>query len=172
MIHSIIFLGMAGVGKSSIGKSVAQELGLSFFDTDKLISNHYNQSIQDIITKYGDSKFNEIESTFVMKFTNDLNIISPGGSFIYSTEVIQNIRSESLLIYLYDEPHNIKKRISNLHTRGIVGLDKKSFEQLCSERHDLYQAVAHIQFNLNQFSFDEISRQIIEYLKLLLHNRL
>ena len=45
MIYSIIFLGMAGVGKSSIGKSVANELALNFIDTDKVISDHYRQPL-------------------------------------------------------------------------------------------------------------------------------
>ncbi len=163
---------MAGVGKSSIGKSVANELALNFIDTDKVISDHYRQPLQRIISEKGDQEFNRIESTFVLKFTDDLNIISPGGSFIYATDVIKKIRDQALLLYLYDEPKNIKKRISNLNTRGIVGLEKKSFEQLCFERHELYQAAAHIQFNLNLFSFDEITRQIIEYLKLALKDRL
>ena len=168
MVKTIIFIGMAGVGKSSVGKAVSQHFRLKFIDTDKLISNDYNDSLQDIITKIGHDEFMNVEAKYVLESMRDLSIVSPGGSFIYSVDTIEKIKEDALFIYLFDEPKNIKKRISNLCTRGIVGLTDKTFEQLCFERHELYQKVANIQFNLNHYSFDDITQQIIEYLKLLL----
>ena len=99
---------------------------------------------------------------------DQLSVVSPGGSFIYSDDAIQNIRKNALFIYLYDDPMNIKKRISNLETRGILGLERTSFEDLCQERHKLYQQAAHIQFNLNHYGFDQVTNQIINYLTFIL----
>ncbi len=172
MTKSLIFIGMAGVGKSTIGKSIAQHFNLNFIDTDKLISNHYHMSIQNLILKVGDKKFNEIESEFVVRGLADLAVISPGGSFVYAQNVIDKIRNNVLFIYLFDEPQNIINRISNLESRGIVGLNDKSFDELCYERHDLYQKIAHVQFNLNQYSFNEVTNQLIEYLMLIFNDRL
>ena len=157
---------MAGVGKTSIGKLVSQYFKLKFVDTDKLISNDYNDSLQAVISKLGESEFEKIEAQYVCNAMSELSIVSPGGSFIYSVDTIEKIKDDALFIYLFDEPNNIKKRILNLHTRGIIGLKDKTFEQLCFERHELYEKVANIQFNLNHYSFDDVTNQIIEYLKL------
>ena len=157
---------MAGVGKTSIGKLVSQYFKLKFVDTDKLISNDYNDSLQAVISKLGEAEFEKIEAQYVCNAMSELSIVSPGGSFIYSVDTIEKIKDDALFIYLFDEPNNIKKRILNLHTRGIIGLKDKTFEQLCFERHELYEKVANIQFNLNHYSFDDVTNQIIEYLKL------
>ena len=163
-IKSIIFIGMAGVGKSSIGKAVAKHFNSQFIDTDKLISNDYHKPLNEVIEQIGTAEFNKLEAFYVEKSLQKLAIISPGGSFIYSTQTIHKIRNDAILIYLYDEPQNIKNRISNLETRGIVGLKEKTFEELCFERHNLYKRVANIQFNLNFYSFDQVTNQIIHYL--------
>ena len=164
-IKSIIFIGMAGVGKSSIGKMVANYFSLNFIDTDKLIANDYNDSLNNIIDSIGSQKFNEIEAKYVIDSVSSQNIISPGGSFIYSIDIIEKIKHDVVFINLFDEPKNIKSRILNLETRGIVGLEEKSFEELCFERHQLYQQVANIQFNLNHYSFEDTTDQIINYLE-------
>ena len=164
MIKSIIFIGMAGVGKSSIGKAVASHYNFKFIDTDRLISADYSQPLSQIIDDIGSEKFNQLEANYVRKSVDDRAIISPGGSFIYSTETINEIKKDVVFLYLFDEPDNIKARISNLETRGIVGLDKKTFEELCFERHELYQGVANVQFQLNHYGFDQVTVQIINYL--------
>ncbi len=168
MIKTVIFIGMAGVGKTSIGKLVSQHFKLRFIDTDKVISNAYNASLPEVISKVGEDEFKRIEAQYVCDSMAELSIVSPGGSFIYAVDTIEKIKDEALFIYLFDEPNNIKKRILNLHTRGIVGLKDKTFEQLCFERHKLYEKAANIQFNLNHDSFDDVTEQIIEYLTLLL----
>ena len=168
MIKSIIFLGMAGVGKSTIGKLCAQQLHLKFIDTDKILIDKYHDSIQNIILKFGEKKFNEIESQLVIDSIGDFSIISPGGSFIYGSETLNSIMNDVIFIYLFDDPNNIKARIPNLYSRGIVGINEKSFETICHERHELFIKYAHIQFNLNQTGFDEVSHQAVHFIKSLM----
>lgn len=160
---SIIFIGMAGVGKSSIGRLVASHFNLPFIDTDKLISGDRHLPLNQIIDEIGADQFNRLEAHYVEKSLDELSIISPG-SFAYSEDCINRIRDDVVFIYLFDEPHNIKSRIPNIETRGILGLNEKSFEELCFERHDLYKRVANVQFNVNHYGFDEVTNQIIQYL--------
>ena len=56
-INSFIFIGMAGVGKSSIGKAVAKAIQLPFIDVDTLISEAYGASLQDIIAMLVENSF-------------------------------------------------------------------------------------------------------------------
>jgi shikimate kinase len=167
MIDTIIFIGMAGVGKSSIGKIAASHYGCPFFDTDKLISDRYSLSIPKMITEQGIAAFHKIESNEVLKHVGNNAIISPGGSFIYATNVIEKLKERTLFIYLHDTPHNIKNRIPNLEARGITGLDKKSFEDVFYEREPLYKAAATVTFSCENKSFKAITSEVIEYLSLI-----
>ena len=101
MKNTIIFLGMAGVGKTSIGRMVSKKSCLPFYDTDKLILNEFNQPLDTIINTLGNDSFLALESQHVLNLSRKKCIISPGGSFIYSTDVINQIKKDVLFIYLY-----------------------------------------------------------------------
>ena len=114
----------------------------------------------------GTDEFQKLESETVLNSMANNTIISPGGSFIYAQDTISKIRSNTILIYLYDEANNIKNRIPNLLTRGIIGLNKMTFDELFTERHELYINSCDVQFNINHHGFAKTTNQIIEYLKL------
>ena len=61
-IHQHIFLiGMPGAGKTTIGKALAQTLGLEFFDVDTEIQERTGKSIQNIIIHDGEDEFHQLE---------------------------------------------------------------------------------------------------------------
>ncbi|MGC6368078.1 MAG: shikimate kinase [Candidatus Marinamargulisbacteria bacterium] len=163
---SVIFFGMAGVGKSSIGSDVSKHLNLSFFDTDKIIETKNGTRLSDLIENLGIDKFKALEATTVIDCLGQNTVISPGGSFIYAEDQIKLIRHQAMFIYLYDEMSNILNRIPNLHTRGIIGLENNSFEDLFNDRHQRYTSVCDVQFNINHHGFKKTTDHIIEYLKL------
>ncbi len=155
-----IFLGMAGVGKTSIAKSVSHQLSLKFVDTDLLIIADFKQELNSLIQSVGPDKFIDIESEYVLKNLQKETVLAPGGSFIYAKKAIQKIKNDVTFIYLFDEPDNILNRIPNIHTRGILGLENKSFYELYLERHRLFSDIAHFQFNINHLGFLETTNQI------------
>ena len=61
-VHQHIFLiGMPGAGKTTIGKALAQALGLEFFDVDTEIQERTGKSIQNIIIHDGEEEFHQLE---------------------------------------------------------------------------------------------------------------
>ena len=96
-INSFIFIGMAGVGKSSISKAVAKAIQLPFIDVDTLISEAYGATLQDIIANVGEKQFQAIESTYVLNSIGSPSVISPGGSFIYLSDAIKKFKIMSYL---------------------------------------------------------------------------
>ena len=63
---NIVFLGMMGSGKTSIGTLISKKLNLEFYDTDKLIEQELNLSIPKIFEKKGENFFREIEEKTVI----------------------------------------------------------------------------------------------------------
>ena len=52
-IKNVSFIGMAGCGKSTIGKALSQDLGINFIDTDLLIENKFKASLEEIKKNHG-----------------------------------------------------------------------------------------------------------------------
>ncbi len=160
VLEPIIFIGMAGVGKTTIAKSIAKKTKSRFLDIDSVIMNHYNAPLDTIIRELGHDTFIATEAAFVRNHLKPNTILAPGGSFVYGLNTNTDIINQSIIIYLYDTPAAILKRIPNIETRGIVGLGPKSFEDIWAERHELYNKLAHIRFNVGEYGLSESINRI------------
>jgi len=58
---NLVFIGMMGSGKSSIGSIVSKKLNLNFFDIDQLIENDQKMKISKIFEIKGEDAFRDIE---------------------------------------------------------------------------------------------------------------
>ena len=80
---SIIIIGMAGAGKSTIGKALAHYLNWAFVDTDHIIEANYATKLQNIADKLSKEKFLDIESTIIQSLYFNRTVIATGGSVVY-----------------------------------------------------------------------------------------
>ena len=87
---NIALIGLMGCGKTTIGKLLQEELtDFDFVDTDDLIVEYENRSINDIFSKDGEDYFREIESKILNKvLINSNQVISTGGGIVINDENI------------------------------------------------------------------------------------
>ncbi len=152
----ITFIGMPGVGKSTLGRKLAKKLDMNFLDVDSEIQKNIPSALQDYISLHGDDSFIDLEGRTILNL--DLikpTVIATGGSAVYHKEAMEFLRSVSLVVYLKDTLPHILKRIPNLQTRGIVGLNDRPLEVLFDERIVLYEAFAHVVSDLSEFFSDK-----------------
>jgi shikimate kinase len=151
---SITIIGMPGVGKSFIGKALAERLGWDFIDIDVLLEKEHGCKIQDLLDKAGDDGFLKLEEDAVLGLEKGGNtgnaVISPGGSIVYCPKAMEFLKKNSKVIYLEDSVGRIKARVHNRENRGIVGLKRKSFEELFREREVLYRKYADITISVSR----------------------
>ena len=90
---NLIFLGMMGSGKSSIGSLVSKKLNLPFIDIDNLIEESLRMSITEIFENKGEDYFRKLEEKITLKsLKNKKNVIALGGGGFIN----DNIRKEVL----------------------------------------------------------------------------
>ena len=136
---SISFIGMAGCGKTTIGRLFAKKHGVSFIDTDHLIEKKLNKSLQDIKDEKGYMYLREIEQEIVLAIDANIQIISTGGSVIYSEQAITHLKQISSVVFI-DTPYElIKKRIGDASDRGFSVPDGFSVKDAFDERMPMYQ---------------------------------
>jgi len=161
---NITLIGMAGVGKSVIGRKLAKRLSYTFCDTDELIKKKTGHTLQEIINTSGDDKLLAVEEETILGLGAFENcVLSPGGSVIYSARAMEFIKRNSLVIFLNAPFEVIQGRLVDRQTRGIVGLRKKSLRALFDERLGLYKRAADITIDLpDEFDVDAIVRSIMQ----------
>ncbi len=90
---NIVFLGMMGSGKSSVGFLVSKKLKLDFYDVDTCIENKLKMKISNIFKNKGEKFFREYEEKVTLDILKKRRIVIAlgGGAFIN-----KNIRNEIL----------------------------------------------------------------------------
>ena len=161
---NITLIGMAGAGKSTIGRVLAKPLGYNFIDVDLLIKENTGMPLQALIDKQGDLALIKFEEEAILRLNQvDNCVISPGGSVVYSENTMQHLKEISKIIFLNAPFRIIIRRLPNARKRGIVGLRDRSLKELFEERMILYQKYADYSIKLKgKESIQKIVENIIE----------
>lgn len=161
---NITLIGMAGAGKSTIGRALAKRLGYTFIDVDHLIRESTGMPLQTLIDKEGDSAFIRFEEEAILSLEQmDRSIISPGGSVIYSEKAMTHLKKISKIIFLDTAFRSIARRLPNARKRGIVGLRDRSLKELFEERKGFYQKYADFSIKLKgRENIQDIAEKIVE----------
>ena len=162
--ESIVLIGMAGVGKSTIGRSLSEALGLDFIDLDEYIRKKDGKSIQKIIDDEGEQALLELEKRRMYELNLKRTVVSPGGSIIYHPDLMEYLQQNSTLVYLDDSFENIGRKLTDVPSRGIVGLRGKPLRQVYDERRPLYARYADMTIDSQGKLEDQI---VVEILRLL-----
>jgi len=144
MKSNIVLIGMPGAGKSTIGVILAKAVKRPFIDTDLLIQQQENRFLQDIINNDGLEAFIKIEESIITGINAENHIIATGGSAIYSKAAMEHLKSHGIIVYLDLKLVQIKRRLSNIKTRGIALKNSQTLESLFAERTPLYKSYADI----------------------------
>jgi len=159
---NIVFLGMMGSGKSSIGFLVSKSLKLDFFDVDNYIEKDLKMKIPEIFEIKGENFFRKIEEKITLKILkkNTAVISLGGGSFLN-----KNIRKEILLnhvsFWLKWEDQILIKRIKNSKKRPLV-IEATDLEitDLIKKRSIIYSKALH-KINCDGLSKSEVVKKVI-----------
>ncbi len=88
----IVLIGMAGVGKSTVGSALASTLGFEFIDLDEYLSHKAAKTIQQIIDSQSEETLLELERESMREIDLCRKVISPGGSIIYDSEIMDYLK--------------------------------------------------------------------------------
>lgn len=148
---NITLIGMAGAGKSTIGRALAKRLNYTFIDIDGLIIERTGMPLQALIDRQGDSALLQLEEEAILGLGQvDNCIISPGGSVVYSKEAMKHLKEISKIVFLDAPFRSIVKRIPNARKRGIIGLKDRSLKELFEERLTLYNKYADLSIKIRE----------------------
>lgn len=164
--RNIVLIGMMGVGKSSVGRRLAQILHLPFVDADSEIETAANLSIAEIFATYGEAHFREGEQRVLARLlATGPKVLATGGGAFMNEETRENCRRNGITIWLQAEIPILLERVRKKSNRPL--LERKNPElvlkNLLREREPTY-ALADIKVASREGPHHLVTTEIVQAL--------
>ncbi|TDT51374.1 shikimate kinase [Fonticella tunisiensis] len=167
---NIVFIGMPGCGKSSIGKIVAERLKLPFYDVDEYIEKKAGKTIKEIF-QHGEEHFRRIESEAIREISqNRPSVISTGGGAVKVPLNMKILRENSVIFFINRPIEKILQDI-DISVRPLLAGDASKIYELYQERYPLYKKYCDIEV-MNDREFQDVVNKIIRFLGKMLYDGL
>ncbi len=145
----IVLVGMMGVGKSSVGKRLAEKLSLPFVDSDDEIEAAANMSITDIFETYGEAYFRDGERRVIQRLISGTPaVVATGGGAFIDDKTRALIREKAASVWLDADLDILIERLSQRDHRPLLrGKSRKEIRniltQLAATRNPSYGEADH-----------------------------
>ena len=160
--ENLVFLGMMGAGKTSIGSLVAKKLKLDFIDIDKEIEKELGISIKKIFETKGEDYFRKLEEkTTLKKLKLKLTVISLGGGAFTNNNIRREVLKNHISFWLNWKNEILLNRIKNSKKRPLAfnATDNELIEMI-NKRSNIYSKALH-EIKCDNLSKSQIVKKIL-----------
>ena len=121
MKKNLVLTGMMGVGKSTVGKNLAQKLSYNFVDIDRTIESREGSTINLIFKKKSESYIRKLENEISLEKKKKKNtVISLGGGAFLNKFIRREIKNTSVSFWLDVDVSELIKRLKKTKKRPLL----------------------------------------------------
>lgn len=164
--RSIVLVGLMGSGKSTIGRRLAQRLGMRFADADDEIERAAGMTISDIFSRFGETHFRDGERRVIARLlAGKPMVLATGGGAFVNEETRALILEDSLCIWLDADIPTLVERVGRRSHRPLLKNRDPGevLRELAAVRNPIY-AEAHLRVSSASTPHDHTVRAILEAL--------
>jgi len=160
---NLVFLGMMGSGKSSIGSLIAKKLLLNFIDIDNVIENELGLSIKKIFETKGENYFRKFEEkTTLKKLKSSSTVISLGGGAFSNKEIRKEVIKNHISFWLNWSDDILLNRIKNSKKRPLAfNSTENEIIDLIKKRSNIYSKALY-KIECDNLTKNEIVKEILK----------
>ena len=160
---NLVFLGMMGSGKSSIGAMVSKKLNIPFIDIDNLIEEHTGMTVTEIFEANGEDYFRNLEEKITIKSLKHKNVVvSLGGGGFINDKIRKNVLTNHFSFWLNWDDLVLIKRIKGSKKRPLASTStEQEIKAIINKRKKIYSK-ADFKINCNKLKKKEIVKAIIK----------
>ncbi|MDO6686801.1 MULTISPECIES: shikimate kinase AroK [unclassified Agarivorans] len=165
--RNIFLVGPMGAGKSTIGRHLAQQLHLQFYDTDQEIERRTGADIAWVFDVEGEAGFRVREEGVIDDLSQEQGIVlATGGGSVISKENRNHLSARGIVVYLETTIDKQFARTQRDKRRPLLQTDepREVLENLAGERNPMYTDVADYTVKTDDQSAKAVANQIIELL--------
>jgi shikimate kinase len=170
--RAIVLVGMMGSGKSSVGRRLANRLGLPFVDADVEIETAANMTIPEIFAQRGESEFRDGERRVIARIltTRSPLVLATGGGAYMNAETRARIAELGISIWLRADPEVLMRRVRKRSNRPLLQTadPEATLKRMLAEREPIY-ALADITLTSRDDPHDVVVEDAVAALGRRLH---
>ena len=139
--HPIVLVGLMGAGKTSVGRRLAEKLGIPFVDADHEIEEAAGKSIAEIFADHGEAYFREGERRVIQRLIgNGAQVLATGGGAYMNDETRARIQERGISVWLRASLPLLMKRVSKRQDRPLLKTDDPQavMRNLMEKRYPVY----------------------------------
>jgi shikimate kinase/shikimate kinase/3-dehydroquinate synthase len=164
--HAIVLVGLMGAGKTTVGRRLAEKLGIPFVDADHEIELAAGKRISEIFADHGEAYFREGERKVIARLLESgAQVMATGGGAYMNEETRRRIREAGISIWLRADLALLMKRVSRRSDRPLLNNDDPSavMARLIEQRYPTY-ASADITVDSRDIPHTSIVKDVIKAL--------
>jgi shikimate kinase len=159
MSGAVVLVGPMGVGKTTIGKKLAKQLGKPFLDTDKEIAKQHG-TVAKIFEKSGEQHFRALESEFLLSALATDSVVATGGGVVTQERNRDALKNE-FVIYLSTNGRHMASRLL-AGKRPLLKNGIADWKLIYDERKPLYEEVATVEIETSSKALNAVVLEIAE----------
>ena len=142
---TVFLCGFMGCGKSTTGKILAKNLGLSYIDSDEFIVEQEGMTIPEIFEKKGEPYFRKVEAEVIKSLCGKNAVVSCGGGAMLNSDTAAYARENGCVVFMDVPFESCYERIKGDSNRPIViNSTPEELKQLYFKRYPIYRQNATI----------------------------
>jgi shikimate kinase len=146
-MNNVIFTGLMGAGKSTVGRLLARRRRMAFFDSDRVIEECMGVSIPTIFEIEGEAGFRDREQEVIKDLASRSNIIiATGGGSLLREENRQCLSTSGIIVYLRASPEHLYARIQHDKNRPLMQTKNplQTLKNILRKREQAYMETADV----------------------------
>lgn len=166
MAPRAIIIGAPGAGKTSVGRRVAERLGVAFHDSDAAIEKRAGKPVSDIFLSDGEAEFRRLEREVIAESLKDVDgVLSVGGGAVLDPDTREAF-SHHTVVWLEVDLATATQRVGMNGARPLLmGNVRGTMITMLNERTPLYEEVATITVDTSGRSLKAVVSDVVEELK-------
>jgi shikimate kinase len=167
-MDNVFLVGLMGAGKTTVGRSLAAELGKTFHDTDHEIERRTGVKIALIFEIEGETGFRAREAQVVDQLTQLSGVVlATGGGAVLAAENRKHLAARGVVVYLHGQPKDLWQRTRHDKSRPLLqGTDVlEKLNILYLQRDPLYREIADIVVDTGRQSARSLLAKLLPQLR-------
>ncbi len=169
---NVVLIGFRCTGKTSVGRLLAERLGMEFVDADDLVADAAGMTIQEIFGAEGERGFRRREADAIAgALRGGRRVVATGGGAVLRYRNVARLRREGVVVLLEGSVKTIARRMkadpktAGQRPRLAAGTVEEEVETLLRRREPLYRRAADVTVSTERRGVEQVVEAVLEALR-------
>jgi shikimate kinase len=164
-VSAVALIGPPGAGKTTVGRELARQLGLEFWDTDEMVERSLGLAVSEVFTRLGEPAFRQAERAAVAEVLTRAEtaglVVALGGGAPLDPVSFEALRSGPLVAFLEVSAGLAARRVGLSQARPLLAASpRKLWRELMAARRPVYEALADVTVQVDGLTAADVAGEI------------